>query len=334
MSAPRLATLATLLSVVALVVPAGAQDWTGRGRLEGTVKDPAGKPLAGATVSLNNPERGGGPTTETNDKGKWAVLGLAAGRWEVLVTFEGYVPSKNLLQLPSESARMKPIQMTLEPAAPAGPPPELMGHLDRADGLYQQNDYAGARVAYEEALDTYTAMEGFDAESEEARAFLTELHMQIARCYSQEDNYEKELEHLDYVLSVDPANEDIRLIAAQEAIRGGMMERADALLAGLATGNVQDPALFFNIAVLYLNQGNQVSAIPYLSRSIDVDPGFVDGYYQRALAYFAQQKLDEARADCEKVIELAGDSEQGTTAQALLQAIEQTTSAAGGDPGL
>ena len=333
MSAPRLATLA-VLTVFALAAPAVAQDWSGRGRLEGTVKDPDGKPLEGATVTLDNPERGGGPTATTNDKGKWAVLGIVSGRWEILVTLDGYVPSKHLVPLPSENARMKPIQTTLEPAAPPGPPPELMGHLERADGLYQEADYAGARAAYEEALDTYTAMEGFDPESEDARAFLTELHMQIARCYSQEDNYEKELDHLDYVLSVDPDNEDVRLIAAQEAIRGGMMERGEALLAGLDTDDVRDPALFFNIAVLYLNQGDQVSAIPYLTRSVEVDAGFVDGYYQRALAYFAQQQLDEARADCRKILELAPDSEQAATAQALLDAIEQSAAASGGESGL
>jgi tetratricopeptide (TPR) repeat protein len=158
--------------------------------------------------------------------------------------------------------------------------------------------------------------------------------MQIARCYSQEGNYEKELEHLDYVLAVEPENENIRLIAAQEAIRGGMMEKAEELLAGLDSQNVQDPALFFNIAVLYLNQGDQAAAIPYLTRSIEVDPAFVDGYYQRALAYYAQQKLDEARADCQKVIELAGDSEQAATAQALLDAIDKSAGASGGEPGL
>jgi len=330
MSASRYASLATFLGVLAVSVPAVAQDWSGRGRLEGTVKDPDGKPLEGATIKLDNPERGGGPTATTNDKGKWAVLGIVAGRWEVLVSLDGYVPTQHYITLPSESARMKPIQSTLEPAKPAGPPPELMEQLQRADGLYQKDDYAGARAAYEQALGTYSNMEGFDATSDQAKAFLSELHRQIARCYSQEGNYEKELEHLEYLLEVDPGNQDVRLIAAQEAIRGGLKERGEQLLAGLDTTAVKDPALFFNIAVLYLNQSDQASAIPFLTKSIEVDPTFVDGYYQRALANFALQKLDEARADCEKVIELAGDSEQGATAKALIDAIEQSAGSSGG----
>jgi tetratricopeptide (TPR) repeat protein len=285
------------------------------------------------TVKLDNPERGGGPEATTNDKGKWAVLGIVDGRWEILFTLEGYVPAMHRMQLPSESARMKPIQITLELAGPPPPPPELMENLDKADKLYQQEKHGEARARYEAARETYTGMEGFDAESEDARTFLSEIHMQIARCYSQEENYEKELEHLDYVLSADPGNENVRMIAAQEAIRGGMMERAKELLDGIKTETVQDPALFFNIAVLFLNQGDQVSAIPYLTRSVEVDPSFVDGYYQRALAYFATQKLDEARADCEKVIELAGDSEQGATAQALIDAIEQSAASAEGQTG-
>lgn len=326
MSLPRLAILATALAVVAAAVPAGAQDWSGRGRLEGVVKDTDGNPLAGATVKLDNPERGGGPTVTTDKKGRWAFLGLVSGRWKVEVSLEGYVTSVHRLTMASESSRLKPVQTTLESAGPPPPPPELMENLDKADGLYQKEDYPAAREAYESALATYTSMEGFDPESEEARNFLSEIHMQIARCYSQEENYEKELEHLDYVMAADPNNQNVRLIAAQEAIRGGMTKRGQELLDGIETSDVKDPALFFNIAVLYLNQGDQASAIPYLDRAVEVDPGFVDGFYQRALARFATGQLDGARADCEKVIELDEDGEQGTNAKALMQAIEQQQS--------
>lgn len=327
MSRPRLAILAAVLATVSVALPARGQDWTGQGRLQGVVQDPDGNPLEGATVELVNPDRGGGPTVTTDDKGKWAYLGLAAGRWRIDVTKDGYVTTAHRVQMASERSRIPPIRTTLEPAGPPPPPPELMEFLDEADALYQQEDYAAARAAYESALETYTTMAAFDPESEEARTFLSEIHMQIARCYSQVEDYEKELEHLEYVMEADPDNVDVRLIAAQEAIRGGMMERGAEIFAEIETSDVDDPALFFNIAVLYLNQGDQAAAIPYLTRAVEVDPGFVDGYYQRALARFATGQLDEARADCEKVIELVGDGEQAATARALIEAIDKQQSA-------
>jgi hypothetical protein len=67
------------LAMVLLAAPVAAQDWKGMGRLEGRVLDPDGKPIEGATVKLDLPERGGGPAPLTTDKkGKWAVGGVVA----------------------------------------------------------------------------------------------------------------------------------------------------------------------------------------------------------------------------------------------------------------
>ena len=49
---------------------ADAQDWKGGGRVEGRVVGSDGAPVAGASVKLNNPGRGGGPTLKTDKKGK------------------------------------------------------------------------------------------------------------------------------------------------------------------------------------------------------------------------------------------------------------------------
>jgi len=304
--------------------PGFAQDWKGSGRLAGKVMDAEGEPIAGAEVRLTHASLEGGPTLTSDAKGKWAVGGIAGGSWNVEIAAEGFRVAQTSIGVP----RATPLEVKLTRAAPTGPPPALVESLDEGDKLYEKGDYAGARAAYEDGLAIWSSLEGEDPAKGSAVA--VELHMQIARCYSQEENFEQELAHLQYVLDADPANSRIRMLMAQEALKGGMIERGEELLQGVEDSSVEDPAIFFNIAVMYLNQQKHDQALPYLGKAIAADPGFVDGYYQRGLAHFNLQQLDEAKADLEKVLELAPGSEQSETAEALLEAIRQAAAGAGG----
>src|SRR4029079_5480772 len=83
----RMAAAVAMLWVVA--APLHAQDWKGQGRLAGRVTDAEGHPLKHAQMALELPGRGG-TQLHTDTKGQWAILGLAAGTWNVDVTAEGH----------------------------------------------------------------------------------------------------------------------------------------------------------------------------------------------------------------------------------------------------
>src|SRR5688572_6190167 len=125
-AAMHLRRVALLVGLAVAAAPLGAQDWKGTGRLEGKVLDANGKPVEGATVKLDNPARGGGPTVKTDKKGKWAFLGLVAGAWNIDAEADGHAPRKLSVTLPDESTRRPPIEIKLERAAPKGPPPEVL----------------------------------------------------------------------------------------------------------------------------------------------------------------------------------------------------------------
>ncbi len=59
-----------------------------RGAPRGYVKDADGQPIADAKVELTR-ESGGGPSTKTDKKGHWAVMGLIGGKWNVDVSAPG-----------------------------------------------------------------------------------------------------------------------------------------------------------------------------------------------------------------------------------------------------
>jgi tetratricopeptide (TPR) repeat protein len=293
---------------VALATPALAQDWKGLGRMEGRVLDADGKPIAGATVTLNLPERGGGATLTTDKKGHWALGGIASGSWQIDFQAPGYAVKKVSISLPTEASRLAPVEVKLDKAAPAGPPPEVRAALEKGDEAFKAGRYAEARAEYEKLL----ALRPEVADT---------LNRQIAYTYSREENYAKAVEYLEKAIQSDPSDVSLKLIAAQEALRGKMLDKGLALLKGVDDSSIKDPEVFYNVAALLLNAQKPEEAINYLTKAVTVDPSYADGYFQRGLAYLGLQKTAEAKADFKKVIELAPTGAQAETAKKALAQI-------------
>jgi tetratricopeptide (TPR) repeat protein len=299
---------AIVLGVVCLAAPAVAQDWTGMGRVEGKVLDPDGKPVADVVVKLDNPGRGGGPTVKTNKKGQWAYLGLASGNWNIDFESPGFATKKISVSV-AEGARVPPIEVRLEKAAAKGPPPEVMDAIAKGDAAYKEGKWAEARGEYEKLLALRPDL-------------ASTLNVQIARCYKQEGNIEKQLEYLQKVVDADPSNTEIRTLMALEAIEAGMLDKGLALLEGVDQAAIKNPDVFFNVGVGFVNQNKPDAAIEYFSKAIAVDPAYVDGYFQRGMTYLSAQKLAEAKADFQKVLELAPDGPKAPAAKQVLDQIK------------
>jgi len=311
LTAKRMASIATgVLAAVSLLVvgAAQAQDWKGNGRLEGKVLAADGTPIAGATVKLDNPDRGGGPKVKTDKKGKWAFLGLVAGSWNVDVEAAGYATQKATITLPSESARMNPIETRLEKAGPPPVPSEVLKSVAKADEAYKAGRFAEAQMEYEKLLALRPDLS-------------TTIHQQMGFSLIQQKKYAEALEHLQKVLDADPASTQVRAIMAQAALEGGLIDRGLALLAGVDDASVKDPDVFFNIGVNLLNANRPDDAILYFGKAVALDPAYADGYFRRGLAYLQRGKNAEARADLAKVVELQPTGAQADLARKALAQI-------------
>jgi hypothetical protein len=78
----------TLVGLVAMVTPGWGQEVTAA--IVGTVTDPSGAPIKGATVKATSTERGTVWTAETNDTGSYNLLRLPIGAYGVKVTAPGF----------------------------------------------------------------------------------------------------------------------------------------------------------------------------------------------------------------------------------------------------
>jgi tetratricopeptide (TPR) repeat protein len=73
---------------LALASSASAQS----GRVTGTIKDADGKSIKGAIVRATNVAVNAKVTSTTDDKGRFAMIGLRSGAWKILVEAPNYLP--------------------------------------------------------------------------------------------------------------------------------------------------------------------------------------------------------------------------------------------------
>jgi tetratricopeptide (TPR) repeat protein len=297
-----------LAITLALAASSYAQDWKGMGRLEGKVLDEKGAPVAGATVKLARETYGDGTTLKTDKKGRWAIAGITSGTWNADIEAAGFTPKRISVNLPSEASRLAPIEVKLERAA-AGPPPEIVAAIEKAEADFQAGRYAEARAGFEKLLAVRPDV-------------ATTIHQRIGFTYIQEKQYEKGLEHLQKVLDADPANSVIRGIMAQAALEGGMLDRGMELLKGIDESTIKSPDLFFNIGVNFVNANRPDEAIAYFTKAVTVDPAYADGYFRRGLAYLGAGKAAEAKADLAKFLELQPSGAQADLARKALEQIK------------
>jgi len=293
--------------LLAAAVPSSAQDWKEYGRVEGRVLDDDGKPVAQAKVRLNLPERAaGGPVATTDAKGRWAVAGIAAGTWEVDYEATGYVTLKGRFRLPSESARLLPLEVRLRKGE-EGVPPAVAGTLASAEAAEKEGRLAEARAGYEKLIVLRPDVAAI-------------AHQRIGATFIKEKQYASALEHFQKALDAEPGNATVRVIMAQAAFEGGMAERGAALAAEVDRSAIKDPDVAFNLGVQLLNAGKAAEAVSFLSQSIALDAGYVDGYFRRGLAEINLGKMAEAKADLQKVLDLAPSGPQAELAR---KAVEQ-----------
>ena len=296
--------------------PALAQDWKGKGRLDGKVVNEKGEPVAGARLvfRLKGKE---GPTVETDARGHFAYYGFSSGQWDLDVSAAGYATWKTSVQL-SELTRIPPMEIKLEktpeappvPAAPAAPDvkAEIVPTIEKGNALLEKKDYPGARAEYEKAL-----------------AIVPDnpiILRAIARTYYGEKNLDGAIAALKKAAEKDPSDTQTLLLLANLDLEKGNVEEGKAILDRLPAGSVQDPAVYLNAGIVLLNKKNAAGAWEQFGRAVALKPDDAEAYFYRGLAAVQLKKKAEARADLRKYLELAPTGPQAGDAKDLLSSIK------------
>jgi len=312
MRAWKLAGLAAIAALT-LTTSAYAQDWRGVGRVGGKIVDEdTGQPIEDVAVKATMPRsQNRGPNdSKSNNKGEWAVGGLASGEWALDFSKDGY-ETRSISVAVSEGGNRRPMEIKLKKKAAPAPDAnaEIKTRLTDAAAKMNAKQFAEARAIYEQLSAKYPEVKQF--------------RPLIARSYYGEGNKTAAIEQLRKASEEDPANIEVRLLLGTTLMEVGKGEEARQILASVDESKIVDPAVFLNIGIGLINDKKHAEAVTWFDKAISRFPQHPDGYYYRGISYLTLGKTAEAKADLEKYVSIAPpDAPELATAKQILATIK------------
>jgi Flp pilus assembly protein TadD len=304
---------ATVMALVMTALPAAAQT----GRIGGTVKDPNGQPIKGATVVAENPASAPSSfTATTDDRGRYSMIGLKAGSWKVTASAPGFTASSGNVPIKTIGAPMPPVDFTLAPGA-SGPTgalagvntKELQGELAKADAMVAAKDYAGAIGIYEAMVTKVPA--------------LTALQLQIGGLYRAQKEYDKAIEAYKKVPEGDSNSDKAKIEIGMTLLEKNDLAGAEAALMPMAQSTGATKEVFYNLGEVKFAKGETEEAVKYYERAADMDPNWGKPLFKLGLAKL--QKADTAGTleIMNKLIQVDPNSPEAAQAKALIEQLKK-----------
>ena len=140
---------ALLFAVVTLVLAVAASGQTA-GRITGTIKDPDGKPIKGATVRATNEAVNARITSTTDDKGRFAMIGVRSGRWAVVAEAPNFVALQGTADVSSSNMPVLALTLQRDPGPmPGALSKTITDELASAEALRTAGRFDDAITAYQ-----------------------------------------------------------------------------------------------------------------------------------------------------------------------------------------
>lgn len=304
--------------------PAVAQDWAGKGRLQGVVNNENNQPIQGARVTLGRGEdgKGGGPAALTTDaQGRWSVLGLAGGPWRITIELPGYVTSEGTAQV-NEYGPVPPITVQLRQASEPGAAgtattggatrEEMLAWIEKGNALLKEKKYSEARAEYERVV---AQLPPDNAESQ------APLLRGIATTYYEEDDVDQAVTTLKKAVELKPDDASLVQLLVNWLVASDREDEAKTYMARLPQGTKVDPNSLLNLGIKAYNAKKLDEAAGYFDRVVSGYPDLPEGYYYRGLVALAQNKSDVAKADFQKLLQIAPDHAKAAEVKEYLAAL-------------
>lgn len=190
------------------------------------------------------------------------------------------------------------------------PDEQLSVRLRLGDAYLQLGRYDEARATYEQSLELLGA---------EGRG---QVLLAIARSYDMEGDRDRAIEAVQRILTDDPDNVQALQLIADLLSREGRAEEAQEYLDRIPEDQALPADMLLNQGIRFYNEGKMDRALENFDRVIQQDPSLADAYYYRGLVYLGKGENASARADLEKHLELAPDSQYAAEVKEFLQYLQ------------
>ncbi|HNX97744.1 MAG TPA: tetratricopeptide repeat protein [Candidatus Aminicenantes bacterium] len=311
----RLLTLGLLC--LGLTLGLSAQAGLGKGRLNGTVTNEAGQPLAGVKIMLEFEKGGIKLDTLTDKRGAWAFIGLGTGKCNVTADLEGYVPMVEQVEL-KQLDRNPPLNFILREDKERKmrlQDESSMAILEKGSQLYNERKF-------EEALAIFS-----DFAQKNPGVYM--IQMNIGDCQRDLGNTDKAMEAYNLALTAAKEKGDVGVQGKALASIGDLYLKKDDLKnaqeyfkQSLAI-NPQDELLAYNVGEIFFGNGKTTEAIQYYLMAAGIKPTWGAPLMKLGLAYLNRGETDKARDVLTKLVAVEPDSADAATAKAILDTLQK-----------
>ena len=302
------------LFVLALAGTATAQT----GRVGGVVKDEAGNPIKGATVTAENPSASPSSfTATTDDKGRFSIIGLKSGQWSFSALAPGFGPEAGKLNVSTIGAPNPPLTFTMKKGGGPGPTSALGGtaakdlqaDLQAADSLYNAQKYDESIAAYRQIMVKAPA--------------LSVINLQIAAAYRNKKEYDNAITAYNELLKTDPANDKAIVGLGMTNLEKGDLKAAEDTLTRAAQGPKPTREVFYNLGEVKFSKGQTDEAATWYQKAADLDPSWGKPVFKLALVQLNKGDKDATIKMLEKVIATDPTSQEAAQAKTVIEQLKK-----------
>jgi tetratricopeptide (TPR) repeat protein len=257
-------------------------------RVAGFVKDENGQPIKGATIRGENPDAPLGTlTAATDDKGRFAIIGLARGEWMFTAEAPGFQPQFTELNIVRTGTPLPPLVFSL-PKAIVRPPAgvegvtakDLQQQLESADTLFRQQKFDDAVGIYRAILRSAPS--------------LGIVNLQIGAAYHNLKDYDKAIAAYNDLLKGEPENAKAQVGIAMANMEKGDHQAAEQVLARAAAGPGPNRDVFYNLGEIKSAKNQTDEAIGWYQKAAAADISWGKPLYR--LGSLAMTKGDKDAA--------------------------------------
>jgi tetratricopeptide (TPR) repeat protein len=280
-------------------------------RVVGIVKDETGQPIKGATLSLENPDAIPRNFTATSDdRGRFAVLGLKAGEWSIVAQAPGFLPDATRVQVRVTT----PVAPTFTLRRAPLPPPSVLGNvgakelqndLKAADRQFDSQQWDQAIASYKNILSRAPA--------------LSMLNLQIGAAYRNKKDYDGAIAAYNDLLKADPANDKARVGLALAYMEKGDLAIAESTLTQAAQAQGASRELLYSLGEIEAARGKADDAQSWYQKASTTDPNWGKPLFK--LGQSAMQRGDRANAATlmQRVVAVDPTSAEAAQAKAAIE---------------
>jgi len=302
-----------------------AQQGRGKGRLRGQVQDEIGNPIEGAKIVAQHLQYKTTFTSESDEKGSWAVMGLGTGYFRITASKEGYGTVYHEMKVSQFSKQNFPLSFILKKIQVAEmnrPAIEDEGSVvlfEEGNELFDQKKYAEAAAKFEEFAGKNPSV--------------YQVNINIGNCYKEMGEYDKAIETYTKVLekvkeekeSIENDESAARVLTGmgETYFKQGNLEKANEYFRQAIDNFPEDEALAFTVGEIFFKQGETDKAIEYFLLAVKIKESWAPTHRQLGYAYLNKGKYRLAVDSLKKFVELAPDDPQAENIKNLIPKLEE-----------